>query len=1430
MVSILNTNNLNLKFTCEYSAQSVKFLDLSIAIDRTGNVTTDFYRKETAANNILRASSAHPKHLVSSIPYGEYLRARRNCTLDSDFEQEAANIRTRLNARGYNSRILRRAYKKAKARSRQDLLYKPKASRQNTPLAMISTYTEHHAEIKAILTRHWHILKNDQNLAPLIPRTPSFVYRRTKNLRDRLVHSHFNATPKKQCCTTVGTYQCQSCTMCKFILTTKTLTIGSRPPVKLKHYVNCKSSHVIYALICPCQRFYIGKTNRQLKTRIYEHTYDIRTGNLKTPIGRHFSICHNKNPEGLKVVGLDRIHDDFKICSKEKIFWVQPFVKEEYELLQTIADKKSLMSKALMKPYNKVRCLRVQKIRYVWDPIEKMFEKIGILEDKYSCSDIHTNFGSGFALEEQEFRKQVCGLNIIDVEVTPIWKLLFKEVFNPFYVFQALSLSLWFATGYNEYAAVLVCITLLSIAATIYNLRMQSVKLHKMVASHDHTMVTVLRKNRDIEEIESQNLVPGDVIVLTGKRFYLPCDSILLTGSCVVNEGMLTGESVPVTKMPLPNIDNSVPWKEHSGEDYKRHILFCGTEVIQAQSGYNNLVKAVVLRTGFNTAKGDLVRSILYPKPVNFKLHRDAIRFLMGLVALSLVAVIYTAIVKTGNNDSTTDVVVWCFIMITVCIPASLPSGLTLCILYAQTRLQWNGIFCLSAQRINMCGQLNIICFDKTGTLTEDGMEPWGVIPSQEACFQEAHLFTPGSNLSWGPLLGAMISCHSLILLDGKVTGDPLDLKMFEETGWMLEDSRAEAMQDEASTPYVTIKPGPAAVKVPVEGMVILHQYPFSSSLQRMSVIAQVIGGDNEQLVFMKGAPEMVVQFCKQETVPLSFRNELELYTSQGFRVIALAYKMIEANDYNDLQCLEREGVESDLAFLGLLILENKLKPETKPVLQELRAAKIRTVMITGDNLETACAVGKSSGLIPYCSNTIVIQAKAPEGDCPASLTWETPKGHVENQKTNEESINMCYPDDKAKDVHFAMNGKTYQVIVNHFYTLLPKILINGTIFARMSPGQKSSLIEEFQKIDYYAGMCGDGANDCGALKVAHAGISLSELEASVASPFTSKKSNIECVPALIKEGRNCLVTSFCIFKYIAMYAMIELICLMLLFWTRMLLGTRHYLMQDVAITITVILTISLTGPATKLAPYRPSGQLISPPLLLSIVLHCIFTLVVQTVAFTMVQQQPWYDGQNVLSACLPLNHTAENLTLNETELLNRNFGTTTLWFVSGINLIIVEVVLSKGRPFRKPLYTNYIFATLIIAQIGAYFFIFFADIESVYINMQLVCTPYYWRWDMVIMMAVLLVVSYLAEEGFIENRRLWLLLKKWGHYQSKSQYRVLERTVRNDPKWPPVNETIYSDQAVCDAPVHTEAYNNPAFDGATEIQADCNGIGNCAV
>ena len=93
-------------------------------------------------------------------------------------------------------------------------------------------------------------------------------------------------------------------------------------------------------------------------------------------------------------------------------------------------------------------------------------------------------------------------------------------------------------------------------------------------------------------------------------------------------------------------------------------------------------------------------------------------------------------------------------------------------------------------------------------------------------------------------------------------------------------------------------------------------------------------------------------------------------------------------------------------------------------------------------------------------------------------------------------------------------------------------MLVKGQIYARMSPDEKHELVERLQDLGYTVAFCGDGANDCGALKAADVGLSLSEAEASVAAPFTSQTPDITCITEVIREGRAALVTSFSCFKY----------------------------------------------------------------------------------------------------------------------------------------------------------------------------------------------------------------------------------------------------------------------------------------------------------
>uniref|UniRef100_A0A8C2Z3D1 ATPase 13A3 n=1 Tax=Cyclopterus lumpus TaxID=8103 RepID=A0A8C2Z3D1_CYCLU len=651
----------------------------------------------------------------------------------------------------------------------------------------------------------------------------------------------------------------------------------------------------------------------------------------------------------------------------------------------------------------------------------------------------------------------------------------------------------------------------------------------------------------------STDLVPGDVIIIPANGMVMPCDAVLVHGTCIVNESMLTGESVPVTKTSLPSSGEEAA-RSFNMEEHKRHTLFCGTHVIQTRFYAGELVEAVVVRTGFSTEKGQLVRSILHPKPTDFKLYHDAYLFLLCLVGVAGIGFIYTIILSIMNKVPAKTIIIESLDIITITVPPALPAAMTAGIVYAQRRLRRVGIYCISPQRINMCGQLNLVCFDKTGTLTEDGLDLWGVQTAEGGRFSPPEADAAIESLVNTVFVAGMATCHSLTKIEGVLSGDPLDLKMFSATGWILEEPTEEETALHNPIMPTVVRPPKHSVPEANQNNPLTHnmaceigivrQFPFSSTLQRMSVVIRRLG-EKHMHAYLKGAPEVVASLCKPHTVPQSFTETLETYTRQGFRVIALAHRQLESKlSWHKVQSLSRDLIETNMEFLGLIIMQNKIKEETAGVLLELRQANIRTLMVTGDNLLTAISVARDCGMVRAHERVIIADAAPPKDFHPASITWH----YTENPINLEHGVHDQRVTQQEQSYHFALTGRAFAVVTEYFPQLVQKLVLRGTVFARMAPDQKTQLVEVLQSIDYTVGMCGDGANDCGALKRAHSGISLSELEASVASPFTSTTSNISCVPNLIREGRAALITSFCVFKFMALYSIIQYLSVTLLY------------------------------------------------------------------------------------------------------------------------------------------------------------------------------------------------------------------------------------------------------------------------------------------
>ncbi|NXT84419.1 AT132 ATPase, partial [Zapornia atra] len=1033
------------------------------------------------------------------------------------------------------------------------------------------------------------------------------------------------------------------------------------------------------------------------------------------------------------------------------------------------------------KEENTLRYYLFEGVRYVWLERRQAYCKVSVLDEAWTCADLYSS-QAGLHQQDHNTRRKIYGPNLIEVPVKSYARLLVEEVLNPFYIFQVFSIVLWVCDAYYYSAACIFLISTVSLGLSLYETRKEADRGGMMCLS----TATLLLSSSFPEEmvVSSADLVPGDCFSLPADGMLVPCDAALLSGECMVNESMLTGESVPVMKTPLP-ASSQAAGTVYSPEEHRRHTLFCGTQVIQAKSYVGRDVLAVVTRTGFCTAKGDLIASILYPKPVSFKFYKDAVKFVLFLAVLALVGTAYSILILVKNQVPVGQIIIRALDLVTVIVPPALPAAMTVGTIYAQNRLKKQGIFCISPPRINLCGKIRLVCFDKTGTLTEEGLDVWGVVPL------ENNRFTPIIHeprcLPAGPLLYVLAACHAVVLLRAQPIGDPVDLKMLESTGWVggregEEEGEPPAFQQFGTKVLAVMNPPPEEEQpqdrkhqAPVG---ILRRFPFSSSLQRMSVLAK-LPGEASAHVYAKGAPEMVASLCRKETVPGDFSQVLRHYTTDGFRVLGLAYRPLgTVSTLEEALQLPRDTVESSLTFLGFLVMKNVLKPESAPAIRLLRNANIRPIMVTGDNMLTAVNVARGCRMVEPDERVIFVNASPPGHDKPAALKFllaEPSQGEEQPEGEHRGDSGFLQP----QPCHFALNGKSFAVVCEHFPDLLPKILIRATVFARMSPDQKAQLVCNLQELNYCVGMCGDGANDCGALKAADVGVSLSEAEASVASPFTSRLPHIQCVPTLIREGRCSLVTSFGVFKYMALYSLVQFVSVLLLYTINTNLSDFQFLFFDLIITTTVAVLMGRTGPAQELGAERPQGALISILVLGSLLLQTALLITVQVLSYFITVSQSWY---------VPLNSTVtapQNLP---------NYENTVLFCITGFQYLVLAVAMSKGYPFREPLYTNVLFLVVLILLFGLMIWLTLYPLGFPKTLLKLQSIDDLNFKLLLLGIAALNFFAAFVLETALDHGLLSCLRKLRRKKASKKIFKRLEKELsQQHPSWPPLNQPLFA-------------------------------------
>lgn len=947
-------------------------------------------------------------------------------------------------------------------------------------------------------------------------------------------------------------------------------------------------------------------------------------------------------------------------------------------------------------------------ITFIYSPAEDIFKTNNNWADPdwVDLPSVHR----GLSRVVWEDRVLAFGRNHINLKVKKTSQILFDEALHPFYVFQIFSIILWSLDAYYYYAACIFLISFLSILDTLVETKKTSTRLAEM--SYFNCEVRVFREEF-WTHVSSSELVPGDVYEVSDPALTIfPCDSILLSGDCIVNESMLTGESVPVSKVPanqktmyqlLDDFQNT-----QISSNVSKSFLFNGTKIVRTRIPHGqSAALAMVVRTGFSTTKGSLVRSMVFPKPTSFKFYEDSFKYIgfMAFIALLGFSISWIRFIEIGLDKRT--MILRALDIITIVVPPALPATLTIGTNFALGRLKKKGIFCISPTKVNVCGKVDIMCFDKTGTLTEDGLDILGVHISEPSShnsfkFGELHqsldkIFPKFSlNDCTSPLdfrsknfLISMLTCHSLRLVDNELLGDPLDFKMFQFAGWSYEeDFQKQAFHSMYDQRYESdIFPEnsgiiPAVVHPngndprnrftdndPHNYLGIVRSFEFLSELRRMSVIVKPNSSD-VYWSFTKGAPEVIAEICNKATLPKDYDELLHHYTHSGYRVIACAGKTLPKRTWLYSQKVTREEIESNTEFLGFIIFENKLKKATGSTLKVLQNANIRSVMCTGDNVLTAISVGKEAGLINSSRVYIPYLDDMQHSDSP-QIVWQD----VDDNESFLDATTLK-PMDGSDDYTLALTGDVFRRLFRN-ETEIPEtykneVLLKASIYARMSPDEKHELMEQLQKLDYIVGFCGDGANDCGALKAADVGISLSEAEASVAAPFTSQIFDISCVLDVIKEGRGSLVTSFACFQYMSLYSAIQFISITILYCRGSNLGDFQFLYIDLLLIIPIAIFMSWCKPYHKLAKKRPSANLVSPKILVPMLVSILICIVFQVVPWMLVQKKSWYvkpivGGDDAVES-------SDN---------------TVLFFVSNFQYILTAVVLSIGPPYREPMAKN---------------------------------------------------------------------------------------------------------------------------------------------
>ncbi|WP_152042309.1 cation-translocating P-type ATPase [Salinigranum salinum] len=545
--------------------------------------------------------------------------------------------------------------------------------------------------------------------------------------------------------------------------------------------------------------------------------------------------------------------------------------------------------------------------------------------------------------------------------------------------------------------------------------------------------------------VDASEVVPGDVVVLE-QGDAMPADARLIEATNLETmEAPLTGESASVTKTTDP-LDPGTPLAERA------NMVYMNTSAVRGRG------RAVVVETGMNTQVGNIAAGIQAAErdetPFQREVDELGRRIGYGVVGLIVMVVVVQLLFTQAGPIS---VLLTAITLAVAAVPEGLPAVVTLTLALGSQRMVERNALVRRLPVVESLGSVDVILTDKTGTLTESQMTVTRLLFGGETYEVTGSGLETEGEFRRGdetvapdvvePLLRCGVICNNAERApaseDREYFGDPTEIALVVSAAKAGIDATGER----------------------------LAEIPFSSDRQRMTVVAEEEG---EPTAYVKGAPEVVLDRCETvlvdgETEELTderraeIRERTEAFAGDALRVLGFASRQGVDPDADE------ETLETGLTFLGLQGMIDPPRPEVPDAVADCRRAGIRVVMATGDNLETAKAIGAEIGFDPEGAMT---------GSQVADLS-----------------------DEELRDV-----------------------VREVEVFARVTPEHKVRVLQALQANGHTVAMTGDGVNDAPGVRNADVGIAMGQRGTDVtkeASDMVLRDDNFATIRDAVAEGRG---------------------------------------------------------------------------------------------------------------------------------------------------------------------------------------------------------------------------------------------------------------------------------------------------------------------